>query len=128
MILCAPPRLRSFPINVRLIDPSSRDTRSPISTNQRRGILLFLARILFHTLVTQAAHTDSVQFCCFWFNRPSTAKWYKVIDLQQFPVGISKNEAPTPLQTVGIFIFPVFQFPFFFFFSISVTLHFCFFP
>ena len=59
------------------IDPSTEPTRSPISTNQRREMLLFLARIFGSRAgITNngSAHTDSVQFCRFWFNRP-TAKW-----------------------------------------------------
>ena len=59
------------------MDPSTEPTRSPISTNQRREMLLFLARIFgSHAGITNngSAHTDSVRFCRFWFNRP-TAKW-----------------------------------------------------
>ena len=55
-----------------------RDRRSPISTNQRREMLQFLARIFVsHAGITNngSAHTDSERFCRFWFNRPNTAKW-----------------------------------------------------
>ena len=107
------------------MDPSTRPaTRSPISTNERREMLLFLARSFVpHAGITNngSAHTDSVRFCRFGFSLANTAKWFKgaymVIDLAQFPVRISKAKAPTPLTTFGIlFLFPVFLFPFFFFF------------
>ena len=50
-------------------DPSSGPTRSPISTNQRREMLLFLARIFGSQAgITNngSAHTDSMRFCRFW--------------------------------------------------------------
>ena len=59
------------------MDPSTEPTRSPISTNQRREMLLFLARIFgSHAGITNngSAHTDSVRFCRFWFSRPRV-KW-----------------------------------------------------
>ena len=59
------------------MDPSTEPTRSPISTNQTREMLLFLAQFFgSHAGITNngSAHTDSVWFCCFWFNRP-TVKW-----------------------------------------------------
>ena len=65
----------SFPMEL------STDPRwSPISTNRRREMLLFLARILVsHAGIPNngSAHTDSLRFCRFWFNRPipNTAKW-----------------------------------------------------
>ena len=68
---------RAETVSRALIDPSTEPTRSPISTNQRREMLLFLARIFgSHAGITNngSAHTDSVRFCRFWFNRP-TAKW-----------------------------------------------------
>ena len=59
------------------MDPSTHPTQSPISTNQRYEMLLFLAQIFVsHTGITNSlAHSDSVWFCRFWFNRPNTAKW-----------------------------------------------------
>ena len=60
--------LRAFPtisdqsLYVKAIDPSTRPTRSPNSTNQRRKMLLFLARIFLvsHAAITNngSAHTD----------------------------------------------------------------------
>ena len=60
------------------MDPSTCPMRSPMSINQRREMLLFLAQIFVsHAGITNngLAHTDSVLFCHFWFNRPNTAKW-----------------------------------------------------
>ena len=54
------------------MDPSTGPTRSPISTNQRREMLIFLARIFVsHAGITNngSAHTDTVKFCRFGFNR-----------------------------------------------------------
>ena len=116
------------------MDPSTGPTRSPISTNQRREMLLYLAQIFVsHPGITKngSAHTDSVRFCRFWFNRPTQENGcmgaYRVIDLEQFPVRLSTDKAPTPLTKFGIcsffffffchspFFFPFFFFPFFFF-------------
>ena len=61
---------------VSTIDPSTGPTQSPISTNQRREMLLFLAQIFgSHAGITNngSAHTDSAVLS-FWFNRP-TVKW-----------------------------------------------------
>ena len=58
--------------------PIHRPTWSPISTNQRREMLLFLARIFVpHAGITNngSAHTNPVRFCRFWFSHPNTAKW-----------------------------------------------------
>ena len=71
-------QLRKYQPGRPIMDPSTCPTRSLISTNQRREMLLFLSRIFFvsHAGITNngLAHTDSVRFCRFWFNRP-TAKW-----------------------------------------------------
>ena len=59
------------------MNPSTGPTRSQISTNHRREMLLFLAQVFVsHAGITNngSAHTDSVRFCHFWFNRPNTAK------------------------------------------------------
>ena len=58
--------------------PIHRPTRSPISTNQRREMLLFLARTFVpHAVIANngSAHTIPVRFCRFWFSHPNTAKW-----------------------------------------------------
>jgi len=65
----------SFPM-----EPSTDPTRYAISTNHRREMLLFLARILVsHAGIPNngSAHTDSLRFCRFWLNHPipNTAKW-----------------------------------------------------
>ena len=60
------------------MDPPTGPMRSPISANQRPEMLLFLARIFVsHAGITNngSAHTDSVRFCPFGFNRHNTAKW-----------------------------------------------------
>ena len=70
----------SFPVfgsRARFMDPSTGPTRSPISTNQRREMLLFLARIFgSHAGITKPARHTLTQcgFVGLWFNRP-TAKW-----------------------------------------------------
>ena len=76
------------------MDPSTQPTRSPISTNQRCEMLLFLAQIFVsHAGITKndSAHTDSVRFCRFWFNR-STVKWlYGCLQVNQLRTISSSN-------------------------------------
>ena len=101
------------------MDPSTGPTQSPISTSQRHEMLLFLTQIFVsHAGITNngLAHTDSVRFCHFWFNRlqqNGCMGAYRVINLEQFPVWISKDKALTPLTKFGICSF---------FFSSFVTL------
>ena len=59
-------------------DPSTGPMRSPFSTNQTQNVAVFSTYFFVsHTGITNnsSAHTDSVRFYCFWFNRPNTAKW-----------------------------------------------------
>ena len=95
------------------MDPSEGPTRSPISTSQRREMLLFLARIFVsHDSITNkvSAHTDGfVVFGSVALTQQNGCMGaYRVIDSKQFPVLISKDKAPTPLTTFGILFFPVF--------------------
>ena len=129
-------------VALQLIDPATRPTRSPISTNQRRKMLLFLVRIfilflLSHTLVAGttnngSAHRLLTQSGFVVFGSIATTQQsgcmgaYRIIDLEQFPVRISNNKAPTPLTTSGILFFTVFLFrPFFFFFFHCFSFFLC---
>ena len=75
----------------------------------------FSADFLSHTLVSQTTARHTLTQCGFVVfgsiattqqNGCSGAYW--VIELEQFPVPISKDKAPTPLTTVGILFFLVF--------------------
>ena len=104
------------------IDPPACTIRSLISTNHRHEMLLFLAQIvLSHTLVSQtvAGHTPTqcsfVIFGSVTVSQQNGSKGApRVINLEQFPVQISKTL--TPLPAVGILFCLIFLFSFFFFF------------
>ena len=72
------------------IDPSTHATRSPISTDQRRDLLLFLARI--SVSVTRWGHKLWCSFCRFGYNRPNTAKRTGCRATQSEPTGYSKGK------------------------------------
>ena len=99
------------------MDPSTGPTRSPISTNQRREMLLYLAQIFVsHPGITNngSAHTTQWGFVVFGSialtQQIGCMGAYRVIDLEQFPVRISTDKAPTPLTKFGICSFFFFLF------------------
>ena len=72
------------------IDPSTHATRSPISTNQRRDLLLFLVRI--SVSVTRRGHKLWCSFVVLGTNRPNTAKRTGCHAIQSEPTGYSKGK------------------------------------
>ena len=125
----------SFPVfgsRARFMDPSTGPTRSPISTNQRREMLLFLARIFgSHAGITKPARHTLTQCGFVGFGSIVLTQQngcmgaYRVIDLEQFPVRISTDKAPTPLTKFGICSFFFFFFchsPFFLSFFVCIAL------
>ena len=104
---------------VASMDPSTLPTRSAISTNQRREMLLFLARFCLtrwyrkHWLGTHWLSAVLSFFGSIIPQQNGCMGAYRVIDLEQFPVRISTDKAPTPLTKFGICSF------FFFFFCHS---------
>ena len=123
------------------MDPSTGPTRSPISTNLGREMLLFLARVFVsHAGITNngSAHTDSLSFLVQSPQQNGCMGAYTVIDLEQFPVRISTDKADTTNKiwdlfflfvsssVTLIFFFSFFSFFFFFFsFFLSFFLFFC---
>ena len=100
------------------IDPSACTIWSLILTNHRHEMLLFLAQIYFLSQ-TAAGHTlTQCSFAIFGSVTVSQQNGSKgaprVIDLEKFPVQISK--ALTPLPAAGILFCLIFLFSFFFFF------------
>ena len=99
-------------------DPSTGPTRSPISTSQRREMLLFLARSFcltrwYHKQRLGTHWLSAVlSFLVQLTQQNGCMGAYRVIDLEQFPVRISTDKAPTQLTKFGICSF----FFFFFFF------------
>ena len=94
------------------MDPSTGPTQSPISANQRCEMLLFLllAQIfLSHMLVSQTMAQHILTQCSFVIfgslaltQQNGCMGAYRVTDLEQFPVRISTDKAPTPLTKFGI--------------------------
>ena len=116
-------------------DPSTGPTRSPISTSQRREMLLFLARSFcltrwYHKQRLGTHWLSAVlSFLVQLTQQNGCMGAYRVIDLEQFPVRISTDKAPTPLTKFGICSFFFFFFFFFChsFFSVFFSLFFPFF-
>ena len=114
------------------MDPSTGPTRSPISTNQRREMLLFFSADFSLTLVSQTTAWHTLTQCGFVVFGSITLTQqngcmgaYRVIDLEQFPVRISKDKALIPLTTFGIWSFFFFFFchsPFFLSFFVCIAL------
>ena len=69
----------NFSSVTKKIDPSTGAMRPLTSAKQRCSLLLFLAHILSHRLVSQALAQHqwaySVRFCHFCFKHPNTKKW-----------------------------------------------------
>lgn len=127
----------NFSSVTKKIDPSTGAMRPLTSAKQRCSLLLFLAQILSHRLVSQAlaqhqwAH--SVWFCHFCFKHPNTKKWLLWCPQgNQLQSKSLKDEAPVPLPTVWLlFIFSISCFLFLFFYppyhalSIFVSFFLC---
>ena len=110
------------------MDPSTGPTRSPISTNLGREMLLFLARVFVsHAGITNngSAHTDSLSFLVQSPQQNGCMGAYTVIDLEQFPVRISTDKADTTNKIWDLFFLFVSSSvtPFFFFFLLFLPLY-----
>ena len=79
------------------------------------NLATFSADFLSYTLVSQTTARHTLTQCGFVvFGSIATTQQnvcngaYRVIELEQFPVRISKDNAPTPLATFGTLFFVVF--------------------
>ena len=114
-----------------------------LNQSETRIAAIFSADFLSHTLVSQTTAWHTLTQCGFVVfgsigltQQNGCMGAYRVIDLEQFPVWISTDKAPTPLTKFGIcsffffffchspFFFPFF-FPLFFSFLFSFSVSPC---
>ena len=88
-----------------------------LNQSETRNAAIFSADFLSHTLVSQTTARHTLTQCGFVVfgsiapQQNGCMGAYRVIDLEQFPVRISTDKAPTPLTKFG----PICSFFFFFF-------------